>query len=203
MTQKKTPSEPLPLAQKELCPPYCPFLQEQAFFCRLFNTQLMASPPYVFKCWDCMNSDTRKSTYKAKVKDLEKRVQMWDKAVKRKPFDLKGKVKTTLANWKDRKIFKEFLMVLAGKLPIFSDAKTCKLLLNLYLVLDGSEKQQLMDLLSNSRTAEILLNKIKTIGKSPDVLKAVRKEMDDIIFQQQKEEEEMLRQQAQQMLMSR
>ena len=193
MTRKKKTEEPLPLAQKELCPSYCPFLQEQAFYCRLFNTQLLASPPHIFKCWECMNSDVRKSTYKAKIKDFEKRVYLWDKAVKRKPFDLRGKIKTTLADWKERKVFKEFLMSLAGKIPALADKNLSKLLLNLYLVLDSFEKIQMLDLLSNPQTATLLINKIKMIGKTADVLKQVRKEMDAIALRQQKEQEEILK----------
>ena len=171
ITEKKSRQEP--------CPSYCPFLQKEAFYCRLFNTSLQTQPPIIFKCAQCLNSDTRKSTYKAKIKDFEKRVYMWDKASKRKPLDLWGKIKVTLSDWKDRKSFKEFLMSLAGDLPILLDSKMSRLLLNLYLVLDSTEKQIMKDILVNPQTAEILIKKIKTVGKNPNLLKQVRKEMDD------------------------
>lgn len=201
--KNKADQEAQPLAQQELCPDYCPFLHKQAIHCRLFNMPLMASPPLIYKCRECMDADTRKSTYKKKVKEYEKRVYMWDKAAKRKPFDLRAKIKVTLADWKDRKVFKDFLMALAGKLPILTDGKLSKLLLNLYLVLDSTEKQEMKDILSNPQTAEILIKKIHSVGRSPDLLKQVRKEMDNIILKRQKEMEALALQQAKAHQMSR
>ena len=189
-TDKKT-DLPEPLAQQELCPAYCPFLKQEAFYCRLFDIQLMASPPLIYKCFECMNSDTRKSAYKKKVKEFEERVYMWDKALKRThKFDLKETIRTTLRDWKERKVFKEFLMAMAGSLPIMVDAKLRKLLLNLYLVLDSSEKMMMKSILSNPKAAEILIAKIKSVGKSPDLLKIVRKEMDDIEKRKKIEDQE-------------
>ena len=76
------------------------------------------------------------------------------------------------------------------------DKKTSKLLLNLYLVLDNSEKQELKNIFSNSKTAEIFISKLMKMGRRDDLLKQVRREIDDLERQLDKEketEEELLR----------
>lgn len=190
---KKAPDVPKP---KEVCPIYCPFLKKEAHFCRLFDVPLLANSPLIYKCKQCQDSATRKTQYKLRVKDFEKRQYLWDKAIKRKPLDLWGKIKTSITDWKDRKEFKEFLSTLAGDIPMLLDKKTSKLLLNLYLVLDNSEKQELKNILSNSKSAEIFISKLMKMGRRDDLLKQVRREIDDLERQLDKEketEEELLR----------
>lgn len=189
---KKAPDVPKP---KEVCPIYCPFLKKEAHFCHLFDVPLIANSPLIYKCKQCQDSATRKTQYKLRVKDFEKRQLLWDKALKKKPLNLWAKVKTSITDWKDRKEFKEFLSTLAGDIPMFLDKKTSKLLLNLYLVLDNSEKQELKNILSNGKTAEIFISKLMKMGKRADLLKQVRREIDDLERQRHKEEndEELLR----------
>ena len=175
--------------KKERCPDYCPFLKKEAFHCHLFNKPLIFDI-FLLKCEECLNADVRKTQYKNKVKEFEKRQLMWDKAIKRKPNKLLQQMKISFADWKDRKEMKAFLTALAADLPILLDKKTSKLLLNLYLVLDSTEKSIMKDILNNPNTAEILINSIKKMGARSDLLKQVRKQMDNIVYEQKKQMEE-------------
>ena len=175
--------------KKEVCPDYCPFLKKEAFHCHLFDKPLVFDV-FLLKCEECLNADVRKTQYKHKVKDFERRQQMWDKAIKRQPNKLWQQMKISFADWKDRKEIKAFLTALAGDFPILLDKKTSKLLLNLYLVLDSTEKQLLKGILSNPQTAEIFLSSFKQMGAKPDLLKQVRRKMDNILFEKQKQEEQ-------------
>ena len=182
--------------KKERCPDYCPFLKKEAFHCRLFDKPLIFDL-FLLKCEECMNADVRKTQYKKKVKDFEKRQIMWDRALKHQPNKLWQQMKISFADWKDRKEIKAFLTALIADFPILLDKKTNKLLLNLYLVLDSTEKGIMKEILSNSKTAEIFLNAVKQMGAHPDLLKHVRRQMDNIILKKQKEleNEEVLRRQ--------
>lgn len=175
--------------RKEVCPDYCPFLKKEAFHCHLFNKPLVFDI-FLLKCEECLNADVRKAQYKHKIKDFEKRQQMWDKAIKRQPSKLWQQMKISFTDWKDRKEMKAFLTALASNFPILLDKKTSKLLLNLYLVLDSTEKQLLKDILSNPKTAEVFLSSFKQMGTKPDLLKQVRRKMDNILFEKQKQEEQ-------------
>lgn len=175
--------------KKEVCPDYCPFLKKEAFHCHLFNKPLVFDI-FLLKCEECLNADMRKSQYKNKLKNFEKRQQIWDKAIKRKPNKLWQQMKISFADWKERKEMKAFLTALAADFPILLDKKTSKLLLNLYLVLDSTEKQIFKDILSNPKSAEVFLSSIKQMGAKPDLLKQVRRKMDNILFDKQKQEEQ-------------
>jgi len=174
--------------KKERCPDYCPFLKKEAYHCRLFDKPLIFDE-FLLKCEECLNADMRKTQYKKKVKDFERRQQMWDKAIKRQPNKIWQQIKISFSNWNLRKKFKAFLIELAGEFPLLLDKKTSKLLLNLYLTLDTSEKMQMKALLSNSKTASILIDAIKRMSVQKDLLKVVRQKMDRINFEQQKENE--------------
>ncbi|MBE6449357.1 MAG: hypothetical protein E7013_01470 [Alphaproteobacteria bacterium] len=176
--------------KKERCPDYCPFLKKEAFHCYLFDKPLVFDV-FLLKCEECLNADVRKNKYKAKVKEFEHRQQMWDMAVKRKPNKVWEQIKVSFADWKERKSMKAFLTALAGDFPVLLDKKTTKLLLNLYLVLDSTEKAIFKDLLSNSKTADLLISSVKGMGPRPDLLNQVRKKMDDIVYQERREKEMM------------
>ena len=96
-------------------------------------------------------------------------------------------MKISFADWKERKEMKAFLTALAADFPILLDKKTSKLLLNLYLVLDSTEKQIFKDILNNPKSAEVFLSSIKQMGAKPDLLKQVRRKMDNILFDKQKQ----------------
>ena len=176
------------MTKKEPCPNYCPFLKKEAFHCHLFDKPLIFDI-YLLKCEECMNADVRKSQYKKKVKEFENRQKIWDKALKRQPNKLWQQMKISFSDWKDRKEMKHFLQALSGDLPILLDKGTNKLLLNLYLVLDSTEKAIMKDILNNPNTAEILISSIKKMGPRADLLKQVRKKMDNILFEKQKQQE--------------
>lgn len=178
---------------KEKCPDYCPFLKKEAFHCYLFDKPLIFDI-FLLKCEECKNADVRKTKYKAKVKDFEHRQRMWDKAVKRKPNKVWEQIKISFADWKERKEMKAFLTALAADFPVLLDKKTSKLLLNLYLVLDASEKSIFKELLSNSKTADMLISSIKGMGPRPDLLKQVRKKMDEMVYAEKKEKEMLMAQ---------
>ena len=177
----------------ERCPDYCPFLVKEEFYCQLFDKDLFFEN-FIIKCEECMNSDVRKTQYKKKVKDFERRQILWDKAVKRQPNKLWQKIKVTFNEWKQRNDIKEFFTLIAKEFSIFIDKKTTRLLINLFMVMDNSERAQLKSLLTNSKTADILVKFIQKKGAQKDILKLVRQKMDQMVFEEQKELQERIRQ---------
>ena len=176
--------------KKERCPDYCPFLKKEAFYCQLFGKHLIFDE-FIVKCEECMNADVRKSQYKKKVKDFERRQKLWDKALKQRPSKIWQQIKVTFKNWKEMKGLKEFLSEIAKEFPILLDKKTSKLLMNLFLSLSNSEKEQMKALLVNPKTAEILIKFIQKTDVDKDILKKVRGEMDRITLQEKKTKEYM------------
>lgn len=172
----------------ERCPDYCPFLVKKEFYCQLFDKQLIFSD-FIIKCEECMNADVRKSQYKKKVKDFERRQQMWDKALKRHPSKIWQQLKVRFSEWKERKEIKEFFMLIAKEFPILLDKKTTKLLMNLYLTLDGSERNQMKEILTNPKTAALLIKFVQNKEGQKDILKLVRQKMDSIEQEQKKMKE--------------
>ena len=170
----------------ERCPDYCPFLAKEDFYCQLFDKKLFYEN-FIIKCEECMNADVRKSQYKKKVKDFERRQMLWDKAVKRQPNKMWQKIKVTFNEWKIRNEIKDFFILVAKEFSIFLDKKTTKLLINLFMTLDSSEKNQMKELLTNQKTAEILIKFIQKMGPEKDILKLVRKKMDQMTYEEQKE----------------
>ena len=174
--------------KKERCPDYCPFLKKDMVFCDLFDKKLIYDV-FIVKCEECMNADQRKSQYKKKIKDFERRQMLWDKALKRTPNKLLQQFKTTVKSLVDRKAIKEFLSSIAKEFPILLDKKTTKLLLNLFLTLDDSERMQMKQLLTNSKSAEMLIKFIQTRDGHKDMLKLVCQKMNQMTQEQQKENE--------------
>lgn len=172
----------------ERCPDYCPFLKKEAFYCRLFDKQLIFED-FIIKCEECMNADTRKSQYKKKVKDFERRQLLWDKALKQKPNKIWQQIKVTFNNWKLLKGIKEFISEVAKEFPILLDKQTSKLLMKLFLSLDNSGREQMKALLTNPKTAEILIKFIQKTDVDKDILKKVSREMDRLTLAEQKTKE--------------
>ncbi len=183
--------------KKERCPDYCPFLEKKIGHCHLFDVNLIFEDFFV-KHPECANADMRKTQYKKKIKRNEERQFLWKNALKGRSYKILQTMISRWSDFKERKEFKEFLSGLAGDFPILSDKKLSKLLMNLYLTLDSSEKIQMKQLLSNPKTAKLFLDELKSMGRQPDLLKKVRKLMDDVERKQKQEEkkrEEMLRRQ--------
>ena len=170
----------------ERCPDYCPFLQKDAVYCQLFDKKLIYDG-FIVKCEECMNADVRKTQYKKKIRDFEKRQQLWDKAIKNRPNKIWQQIKFSVKEWMDRKEIKEFISAIAKEFPILLDKKTSKLLMNLFLTLDSSEKAQMKSLLSNSKTAALLIKFIQVKDGHKDLLKLVRQKMDQISLEEKKE----------------
>ncbi|MBP5533997.1 MAG: hypothetical protein J6Y03_00620 [Alphaproteobacteria bacterium] len=178
------------MVKKERCPDYCPFLKKDEVFCQLFDKKLIYDE-FIVKCEECMNADVRKSQYKKKIKDFEKRQKLWDKAIKNHPNKLFLQIKNTFRDLIDRKAIKDFISSIAKEFPILLDKKTSQMLMNLFLTLGGSEKMQMKELLTNSKSAEVLIKFIQTKGSQKDILKLVCQKMDQMTIEQQKIDEVM------------
>lgn len=173
----------------ERCPDYCPFLQKDEVYCALFDNKLIYDG-FIVKCEECMNADVRKTQYKKKIKDFEHRQKMWDKVMKQRPNKLWQQIKVSFKEFIDRKEIKEFLSAIAKEFPILLDKKTSKLLMNLFLTLDSSEKAQMKELLTNPKTAEILIKFIQVKDGQKDLLKLVCQKMDQISLEEKKKGQE-------------
>ena len=189
----------------EPCPVNCPFLKVYTLFedaqmahCTLFETPLiLAGVPR--RSPDCLNAGRRKAQYQAKKMTPAARLQFWkDKiaALKKKPEERKAEED------KDRREIKDILRDKMDQFPALLDGATSQLLVNLFLVMDSTEKSLMKDILNNPHKIEAFLKKIKTMGKNDNLLKNVRREMDEIAAEMLREQNQLQqwRQNYQQML---
>ncbi len=177
----------------EPCSKTCPFLKVYTLFedaqmahCSLFDTPLvLVGIPR--RCSDCLNADRRKAQYQAKKMAPMDRLQFWKNKIaslKKSPQEV------SVEENQDRKEIKDVLTEKLDQFPALLDKATCQLLINLYLVLDSTEKSLMKDILNNPNKIEIFLKKIKTMGKNDNLLKNVRREMDEIALEMAKENQQ-------------
>jgi len=169
-------------ARFKKCPEYCPFLMASGTFCQLFRRTLQAQKGLALKCEECKNPEQRMSSYKALGLSVDGRAQMWNKALhKHNEIEL-GKKRQQEAI---RKKFAAFLEDKFGsRPPLAGNVFLNNLVINLYMVLDSTERSMMMSVL-NSRAGDILLQSIDRAPKDDSLLRTVRRELENEYLQLQ------------------
>ena len=157
------------------CPEYCPFLMANGTFCQLFKRTLQNSHGMAFKCEDCLNPEQRQTSYKALGMSVDNRAEMWQKAiVKHNEIELGKRRQEEMV----RKKFSEFLEDKFGsKPPLEGNTFLKNLIVNLYMVLDATERNMMMTLLNSSK-GEVLIESIERAPKDESLLRNIRRELD-------------------------
>lgn len=165
------------------CPEYCPFLMANGTFCELFKRTLQTSHGMAFKCEDCLNPEQRQTSYKALGLSVDNRAQMWQKAiVKHNEIELGKRRQEEMV----RKKFSDFLEDKFGsKPPMEGNAFLKNLIINIYMVLDATERNMMMTLL-NSGKGELLIDAIERAPKDESLLRNIRRELDSQYAEHQK-----------------
>ena len=158
------------------CPEYCPFLQAHNTFCALFHRTLQTVQGLAQKCEECTNPEQRMSSYKALGLSIDGRAEMWQKAIyKHNEIEL-GKKREEEAV---RKKFAEFLEDKFGsKPPLEGNMYLNNLIINLYMVLDATERSMMMSVL-NGRNGLQLVEAIDRAPKDETLLRNFRRELDE------------------------
>lgn len=157
------------------CPEYCPFLMANATFCELFKRTLQTSHGMAFKCEDCLNPEQRMTSYKALGLSMDNRAEIWHKAIaKHNEIELGKRRQEELV----RKKFSEFLEDKFGSRPPLQGNVFLKnLIINIYMVLDATERNMMMTLLNSGR-GEVLIESIERAPKDDSLLRSIRRELD-------------------------
>lgn len=158
------------------CPQYCPFLMANGTFCELFKCTLQATHGAAIKCEECKNPVQRMSSYKSLNLSSDSRAEMWHKAVlKYNEIELGHKRQEEGRRQK----FAAFLEEKFGNRPPLEGNTYLKnLIINLYMVMDMTERSMMMTVLSG-RGGDALLQSINRAPKDENLLRNVRRELDD------------------------
>ncbi|MCQ2734401.1 MAG: hypothetical protein MJ212_00430 [Alphaproteobacteria bacterium] len=158
------------------CPEYCPFLKANNTFCGLFGRSLQASNDITIRCEECKNPEQRMSSYKALGLSIDDRSQLWQKAIaKHNEIEL-GKKREQEAM---RKKFAAFLEDKYGNRPPLDGNTFLKnLIINLYMVLDSTERDMMMAVLKG-RNGDALIQAIERAPKDDSLLRSIRRELDE------------------------
>lgn len=161
--------------QNKKCPEYCPFLKAQNTFCELFRKSLQNSFGVPLKCEQCLNPEQRMESYQSLGLSLDSRINMWQKAVlKHNEIEL-GKKREEEAL---RKRFAAFLEDKFGaRPPLEGNTYLNNLLINLYMVLDGTERSMMMSVLNSGHGIE-LVQAVDRTPKDENLLRNFRRELD-------------------------
>lgn len=173
------------------CPEYCPFLKANNTFCALFGRSLRTISDQGIRCEECKNPEQRLSSYKALGLTEANRIEMWQNAVmKHNEIEL-GKKRQEEAV---RKKFAAFLEDKYGaRPPLAGNAFLNNLVINLYMVLDSTERQ-IMQTILNGRNGDVLLISIDRMPKDQSLLRNVRRELDEEFLAYQRQVQEMQKQ---------
>ncbi len=157
------------------CPEYCPFLKAQNTFCELFRKSLQKTMGMPLKCEQCTNPEQRMESYKNLGLSLDNRIEMWQKAVlKHNEIEL-GKKREEEAT---RKKFAAFIEEkFANRPPLEGNTYLNNLLINLYMVLDGTERSMMMSVLNSGRGDDLVIALDRT-PKDENLLRNFRRELD-------------------------
>ncbi|MBP5215358.1 MAG: hypothetical protein J6039_02240 [Alphaproteobacteria bacterium] len=160
----------------KICPEYCPFLKANNTFCELFKRPLQSHKGITEKTPECLDPAQRKSSYKSLGLSEKGRADMWHKAVlKHNEIEL-GKKREEEAV---RKKFAAFLEEKFGsRPPLAGNMFLNNLLINLYMVLDNTERNIMMTLL-NGRNGNSLIEALERAPKDESLLRNFRREMDE------------------------
>jgi len=158
------------------CSEYCPFLKANNTFCELFRRPLQTNHGMAMKCEECKNPEQRKSSYKALGLSVDDRSQIWQQAIlKYNEIEL-GKKR------EEEGVRKKFAAFLEDKYgarpPLEGNVFLKNLIINLYMVLDATERSMMMSIL-NGRNGEKLIEAINRAPKDETLLRNFRRELDE------------------------
>lgn len=157
------------------CPEYCPFLKANNSFCELFKRTLQTGVA-TLKCEECKNPEQRMATYSELGMSIDSRVAMWQKAISKYNEIELGKKREEEAK---RQEFATFLADKFGsRPPLDGNVYLNNLVINLYMVLDATERSMMKSVL-NGRGGEAFLKAIEKAPKNEELLRNVRYELDD------------------------
>ena len=159
--------------KNKICPEYCPFLKASGTFCELFKRNLHHGVA-TMKCEECLNPEQRMSSYKDLELTEDGRIEMWHKAVlKHNEIELGKKREEE----EKRQKFAAFLADKFGsRPPLEGNVYLNNLIINLYMVLDQSERIMMMTVL-NGRNGDALIEAIERAPKDENLLRNVRREL--------------------------
>ncbi len=159
--------------KNKTCPEYCPFLKAGATFCELFKRTLQKGVA-TLKCEECLNPEQRQESYKNLGLSVDGRIEMWKNAVlKHNEIEL-GKKREEEAK---RQKFSAFLDEKFGsRPPLEGNVYLHNLLVNLFMVMDATERNMMMAVLSG-RGGDGLVEAIERAPKDENLLRNVRKEL--------------------------
>lgn len=157
------------------CPEYCPFLKANNTFCELFKKPLQLQGDARLKCEGCKNPEQRMAMYQSLGLTLGSRIDMWQKAVvKHNEIEL-GKKR------EEEEIRQKFAAKLAAKYgdipPLAGNMYLNNLIINLYMVLDKTERS-MMDTLLAAKNGNDLIAAIERAPKDESLLRNIRRELD-------------------------
>jgi len=163
------------IEKQKKCPEYCPFLKANNTFCELFAKNLSLIGGMAIKCEECLNPEQRMASYKSLGLSMDNRIEMWQKAVwKHNEIEL-GKKREEEAV---RQEFAGFLSEKYGdRPPLAGNMYLNNLMINIYMVLDATERQMMKSIL-NSRGGDELLKAVDRTPKDDSLLRNVRRELD-------------------------
>ena len=155
------------------CPEYCPFLKANGTFCELFKKGLQTGVA-TLKCEECLNPEQRMESYKNLGLSPDGRVEMWQNAVlKHNEIELSKKREEE----EKRQKFAAFLTDKFGNHPpLEGNVYLNNLIINLYMVMDASERSMVMAVLSG-RNGDSLIAAIDRAPKDENLLRNVRREL--------------------------
>ena len=161
--------------RNKICPEYCPFLKANSTFCELFKRSLQTGVA-TMKCEECLNPEQRQESYKNLGLTFDSRTEMWHKAVlKHNEIEL-GKKREEEAKRQ------KFAAVLADKYgskpPLEGNVYLNNLIVNLFMVMDATERNMMMSVLKG-RKGDELISAIDRAPKDENLLRNVRRELYD------------------------
>lgn len=157
------------------CPEYCPFLKANNTFCELFKRTLQQVAKMPEKCEECLNPEQRMASYQSLGLTLDSRIEMWQKAVVRHNEIELGKRREEESL---RQKFAAFLTDKFGsKPPLEGNTYLNNLVINLFMVLDNTERNMMLSVLK-SHSGDSLLQAIDRAPKDDSLLRNIRRELD-------------------------
>jgi hypothetical protein len=170
--------------KNKICPEYCPFLKANATFCELFKRSLQTGAgAATMKCEECLNPEQRMESYKNLGLSLDGRVEMWKNAMlKHNEIELSKK----RAEEEKRQQFSAFLDEKFGaRPPLEGNVYLHNLLVNLFMVMDTTERNMLMNVLKG-KNADSLIKAVDRAPKDENLLRNVRHELYEQYNEQEK-----------------
>ena len=160
----------------EKCPENCPYLRKvgtppnETCFCTSFNVPL-DTVIWTLRCDACMDEGQSKNKKTSLV--------YYAKMFRRKLSSITDFSKIKITENASRREFSKILKDVRDTFPGLLEKETSTLLMNIFLALGSTERDQMISILQNNYVAESFIKKIISSPRSDNMLKDVRREMDD------------------------